>query len=368
MEIDDLLKIIEDIEIPYKFSNGSFKSNFKELFNNLIKRINKLEDKQSFYYGSENKFINIEEIKSKYKHLISNLILSLEYYFEGNIYKSQCKFKFALTGNLLNDSTSHFRLIHVKPGIHWYRLRKNETNYFENFTKNEMFHVPFQLRNTITTKRYSIPGYPCLYLSSSTYLCWVELNKPDINKVTASRFKSKNGITLLNLSKPDLNKANSEEKLDYFMIFPLLLACSIKVNNDFDIFKPEYIFPQFLLEYVKTENELDGIKYESTKLNNDLIEHLEHYNIVMPVKKTENEGYCNELLNYFEISIPIDFQILDIATPKYPLPNVLIDKINAKYTKFNSLSFNDQTTSRSKKYGRSTFGVMEMKFLERDGE
>ena len=46
--------------------------------------------------------------------------------------------------------------------------------------------------------------------------------------------------------------------------------CSVKVNNHNSNFKPEYIFPQFLMEYISSgeiqyEN-VTGIKYPSVKV------------------------------------------------------------------------------------------------------
>lgn len=55
---------------------------------------------------------------------------------------------------------------------------------------------------------------------------------------------------------------------EYLQYWPLLALCSIKVRNESGSFKPEYIFPQFLLEYIQKNQEdeaIVGVKYVSIK-------------------------------------------------------------------------------------------------------
>ncbi|WP_242269100.1 hypothetical protein [Bacillus cereus group sp. BfR-BA-01352] len=99
---------------------------------------------------------------------------------------------------------------------------------------------------------------------------WEELNKPDLNTVQTSVFKS-DDISYIDLSTPPvvfiekiikkfydfgtimkerlfadrLNEPN--EVISYLIIWPLMAACSIHVKNTTDTFKPEYIIPQLLL-------------------------------------------------------------------------------------------------------------------------
>ena len=42
----------------------------------------------------------------------------------------------------------------------------------------EMFHIKYELRGKVQTQRCSFPGLPCLYLGCSSYVCWLELNRP----------------------------------------------------------------------------------------------------------------------------------------------------------------------------------------------
>ena len=367
--INDLLKLIEDIKLPHIYSENSLFKHLSHFFKSYKEKINQINDTDDFEQEQESNpgvFI-----KKTLNHLIDNLLLSIELFYEGKISDSFNKFENALNVPKVKQFDDIFKIVELKEKYHLFRIRTNENIYSGDFTEEQLFHVPFELRNTITTKRYSIPGFPCLYLSSSTYLCWEELNRPDLNKVTATRFSVNKNLKLLDLTIPDFLKASQREKYYYFMTFPLLLVCSIKVHNHTDVFKPEYIIPQFLLEYIRKDEHnlnLDGIKYESTKLNRILVSSTEHYNIVLPVKKTKDVGYCEELLNKFTISKPISFQVLEIVTPSMPDLPIHSDKVRRLRSNFNLLSFDDTKVTMSKNYARSTFGKMELKFLERDGE
>ena len=45
--------------------------------------------------------------------------------------------------------------------------------------RKRVFHVPFNLRSKMSTTRYSIPGYPALYLGTSIALNCEEIHKYD---------------------------------------------------------------------------------------------------------------------------------------------------------------------------------------------
>lgn len=46
--------------------------------------------------------------------------------------------------------------------------------------KAELFHIKKELRNRIGAYRYSVAGYPCLYLASDIELAWFECGMPKI--------------------------------------------------------------------------------------------------------------------------------------------------------------------------------------------
>ncbi|MFW8247620.1 hypothetical protein ACOIDW_27415, partial [Klebsiella pneumoniae] len=64
-----------------------------------------------------------------------------------------------------------------------FRVRKSDTPLSE---REEIFHIPFTERQNVSAQRYSVAGLPCLYLGTSLYVCWQEMNKPDFDKLYLS--------------------------------------------------------------------------------------------------------------------------------------------------------------------------------------
>ena len=178
-----------------------------------------------------------------------------------------------------------------------------------------MFHIPFELRGKVTTQRYSIPGFPSLYLGKTLYVTWEELNRPRLDNFQAVRLKTTKSIQFLDLTPSDWGEDNLNNKAyKYLMTWPLVAACSIKVKDYSDSFRPEYIIPQLLLQWIRQNKELDGIKYNSTHIETGLLKSTgDLYNLVLPVKENKDEGYCTHLVNTFEVTETISWQLLEYA-------------------------------------------------------
>ena len=68
-------------------------------------------------------------------------------------------------------------------GIHpyYYRIRAENNDRFD---RKDLFHIPIDKRHLIKPYRYSIAGYPCLYMASSIELCWFECGMPKVFSVS----------------------------------------------------------------------------------------------------------------------------------------------------------------------------------------
>lgn len=243
--------------------------------------------------------------------ICNHLLLVIEHYFNGDTFQASTVFHKLFT-SAPNFNKNLYYIIsfcsYDTPGIEkYYRIRLKEKKKFE---RKDLFHVPFEERNKIATKRYSIPGLPSLYLSDSIYNAWVELGKYDLRKYFFSRFETP--ILFLIPSTKRLKERYSESKQlpkgldDFFTLWPLFLLCSIIVLETDRPFKPEYIIPQILLQWIKSEASwFDGIKYASTKdLNTN------GYNIVIPIEKSKSNGYCDRLCRSFKLTEPISIKDL----------------------------------------------------------
>lgn len=253
-----------------------------------------------------------EKLKNAINDICESLFQAEKLFLTGSI--SEC---YNTINDLLfrNNHLSNIS-INIPTGSCYYRMRSSDNGYL--FSKEEMFHIPFNNRRKIQNQRFSLSGYPCLYLGSSTYICWEELNRPKIETANISLLKTKRELTLLDLRMPKvINSIN-----DLYRI-PIILACSIKVKEPNSPFKPEYIISQSILHAIINENKnkdrnknnihYDGIIYYSTHYNDkqNLFTDINLFeNIVIPTSNNKNnnaeeiyqDGYCPVLCNNFSIS------------------------------------------------------------------
>ena len=190
-----------------------------------------------------------------------------------------------------------------------YRARINAGD--RDFPDDEMFHIPYNLRGKVTTQRFSFPGLPCLYLGGSSYVCWLELNRPQLDQfqvATIWQVNQNKEFSMIDLGihpKKFLQELEAREKNestehadlsleDYLQWWPVIAMCSVMVEKEIDTFKPEYILPQFMLQYMleKTKKEeYLGIKYLSIKAGKTSLKQYEanekfYTNYVIPIRSS----------------------------------------------------------------------------------
>lgn len=243
----------------------------------------------------------------------------IEYYL-GHQNKAYQAFKKALSIQLsgINIVTSKL------PKESLYRARRNEGN--SDYKNNEMFHIKYSLRGKVQTQRFSFPGLPCLYLGGSSYVCWLELNRPQFDQFQVATIRQKNeskDFKVIDLCIHPLTffkelqecEKNSDccalDIIKYLQWWPIMAACSISVKNEDDSFKPEYIFPQFMLQYLLEEiddEECIGIKYISIKAGKISKKQYEsdyrtYTNYVIPIRTyfENGDGFCSFLEDEFGV-------------------------------------------------------------------
>ena len=205
---------------------------------------------------------------------------------------------------MLNQNT--FCTFHVKKGSTWYRSRIVENG--ERVLKaKDMFHVPFELVRKIGNNRFSISGYPCLYLSNTIWACWEEMKEPAMENFCTSLVKPTKYIKLLDLRLPDIKYRQELEAV--LCSIPLIMACSIEVEYPDDPFKPEYIIPQIVMLALVNHRKFQGCSFTSTKKvdNFDWPDDL-LTNIAMPVQCVNEKGLCQKLSDFFQISDSINYK------------------------------------------------------------
>lgn len=167
----------------------------------------------------------------------------------------------------------------------------------------EMFHRPFAQRPFIPTERYSVPGLPCLYLAGSVYTCWKEIGKPAHDQFFVSRFEADETVRVLDLAQHPRDCSIGEYDPEvYCVIWPLICACSFKVNEKSRVFHSEYIIPQLLMQVVINTDGLDGIRFLSSHQPTQSVGHASplYVNYAFPAPYEENDKYSSILLKKFK--------------------------------------------------------------------
>lgn len=287
----------------------------RELMENGIKfRIKKKQKRKELIIP----YALVEDEMDDNIEVVRNVIAS---YMRGDVFTSIKE----LDGWWEENKDKRFPYAPIHKNYTYYRTRLKGEKEKVVFEEKDLFHVPFNKRGSVTTKRYSLPGYPCLYLGKSIYVCWEEMRRPALSDFATSAIKAQMDFYLLDLRLQ--KEMYSEENCQIFLrMLPIILACSLKVANESDNFKPEYILPQLLLHIIVVKNQKDqeiegeesrkiqlaGIEYTSTAINNDFdfINGAPTYYladcIVVPVKISEGSTnkYCEDLAKKFLVAKP----------------------------------------------------------------
>jgi hypothetical protein len=256
---------------------------------------------------------------------INSILSSVDMYYRGFPSESYRKLSASLN-ILLKQKLLPIQTVPLSfKGKNFYRIRVSSN---KNLTKADLFHIPFQMREKVSTQRYSIPGLPCLYLGDSTFVCWEELGRPNFDNMHIARFDlsaSNFKFLFFNISVNDVRdrsfvKTNDGIYISQLVVFlcywPIFAACSTVVEKPDDVFKPEYIVPQLLLQWLVKTKGIDGIQYKSNRINVTGHSLGTFTNVVIPIKDINESGFCHQLVSKIKLTNPISWQLLDIADPK----------------------------------------------------
>lgn len=211
-----------------------------------------------------------------------------------------------------------------------YRVRWSEK---EITLKEDIFHIPFDKRHLIDTQRYSIAGVPCLYFGNTIYACWIEMGKPDLNKLFISKFKNTEKVNVLDFAvtfdtfikvptiQDQYPEEYTKEKIESFLLlYPLIMACSFKKQTENAKFNIEYIIPNMMLQWISNNKDyIDGIRYFSTKMKHERYDSI-GINIVFPPKEDKDsmKGFCPKLKRTFKFTAPVSWSMINT----FPLKDV----------------------------------------------
>lgn len=247
------------------------------------------------------------ELKDNVKRNINLIIKSVEYYYNAQLEKAKnCILN--IISNYINNS---FIISELKD-LYVFNEYKREANWTNPFYRNEinpiglfrarisveklqykdMLHIPLEKHGLVSTHRFSMSGIPCIYLATSTYCCWLELNMPSRYMLYVSSVQIPNNIKILNLAiSPDfietMSICHSDEDISFLKemleIFPLVYATSYNILEQNRSFKSEYIVSHLVMQCMK-ELGIDAVAYFSKKISNETA-YPYAINIAIPVEK-----------------------------------------------------------------------------------
>lgn len=256
----------------------------------------------------------------------------------------------------------------------WFRARVGDNYPFE---KKEMTHIPANKRGKIGSNRYTSNGIPCLYIGNSIYVCWEELRRPPIDELWVSRFWPTNSVKLLNLSITGGDLINSQYCLkhvrgsedaykqaiiEFFSLWILQSACSVKVKEKDRAFREEYIVPQLLTQTLKKHG-LDGIMYFSTSVPKVYLNNCSWISkmIAIPAFDLNKSMFSEKIETHFSMSYPINLGMLQ----HHLISN---QRLNNRYEPSNNYARKGATvwvSSRGSRYDNTLFFECEDQLLEK---
>lgn len=339
-------KVLNDKELylPIRWNGSDFNTTLDKLFSHYIKQIELLPDENSSF--DHRVRVNVKDIK----RVCGLLLKAVNHYHNGFPAKAYSSFERAM--NLLMETPlkiyqksvlEQFELpsdrYRMDNGLKLFRVVSVEDN--KPYSRTRVFHTPYNLRSKVSTSRYSIAGYPSLYLGTTVALCCEEINmNPHKTFALVSMFKLERTLEYTNTNirvielgvKPqdflDIDYSNESHdrrispdllkdrctRSAYLLWYPLIASCSYIRTNKNDPFAAEYVIPQLLMQWVRNEigsntgdeyAQLVGIRYFScaSVKASDM-----GFNYVFPTsgqQRSRELPYCAVLSKAFRLTNPV---------------------------------------------------------------
>lgn len=307
-------KLSEEFKYPYSIEDGK---NYKYSINKNVRKFIKIIKQ---FNGDSEFVLQLKNNMQYYLRLGNNLQNVITKYLQGKPYDAYRLLNEIITTGFIEKYWNGLKIqARFTENNFLYRVRESTSHL--RFLE-DIFHIPFDKVHMVKAQRYSIAGVPCLYLGSSLYVCWLEMGRPDLNKLflssfIPSEFISLNLLDLSNSFTPLIAKSNRISTNNSFTInyiesiiatWPVTQTCSFKRYHQNANFNIEYILPNLILQWVKDNHEIDGVRYLSTHFDFKSV-HKYGYNYVFPPKKIEG-NFCPHLCKKFKFTEPASWQIL----------------------------------------------------------
>lgn len=169
----------EKLHLPIRWNGDDFIKSLKRLYSDYHDLVMESYSEEVAQEVKYNYSIIIKAVKcylngfparaySKFKTLMETLMVQPLQLYEKSIYEQLF--------DKYNDPLDLYRIVGVSDN--------------KKYDRTRVFHTPYNLRSKVSTSRYSIAGYPSLYLGTSIDLCREEVRLNPYDKFEiASLFK-----------------------------------------------------------------------------------------------------------------------------------------------------------------------------------
>ena len=314
---DDFITFLLSLKLPAVRKDMPLKKAIEDEKQRFITDYTKMINRKGYRRFSEEFYTKLSDALMDIKSNFSFLIRIVEAYDNADNALAQTLFDQMmqeLLPHLLRSDLS-FPFASTK----LYRIRESKDKELKE--PKELFHISYRQRHLISNERYSLAGHPCLYLSSMLHIAWQECGYPHKFYYSEYQYQEPRDatnkweyITFLTpwwVATKWFVVINQPEEwyirfsVDYMLSYPLIFACSIVNANGHSVFKPEYVIPQMLTQWVYRNNDrIKGIKYFSCHKNEEDMRY-NGFNIVVPAMNYDKRGYSKDLIDKFNVSKPI---------------------------------------------------------------
>lgn len=243
-----------------------------------------------------------EDIRKTAKKLSDGLLETVKNYLNGKIATSYSNFR-----NAMSHIEGILPLVQVEERD-FYRMRSD----LGLTDTKDFWHIPFNKVYLSKSERFSIEGYPILYLGYSKNVCEKEISEGSLAKFSLKRPIS--DVLDLTLGQGEGMRFLSDDQL--MKVYPLIASCYVvpfysilkekECRPTCAFFREEYIIPQFLTMYLKDEKKAKGIIYYSVKDPNLKVygkDEDDLRNLALYTSRNDGEIYDKQLMDYFEIKL-----------------------------------------------------------------
>lgn len=165
--------------LPIRWNGSDFSATLNNLLNHYIKQLENSSDNPQSNYNS------IQVDLKNIKRVCGLLIRAVNHYLNGFPAKAYSSFERAMDLLMINPLRIYQKSVMEQFEVPGNRYRKDEDlNLFrvvsvqdnKPYTRTRVFHTPYTMRSKVSTSRYSIAGYPSLYLGTTLSLCCEEIH------------------------------------------------------------------------------------------------------------------------------------------------------------------------------------------------